>query len=261
MAVVAAGGLTPSKTTYTQVRDAIKAFVGSGRLLRTSVYTLVGGTQMVSVNGGAFTATGASTFTPLSSATAWDVEVVGGGGGCGGTAATSSSQIAIVGGGGSGAYARSILSALTAQTITIGAGGAAAAAGNNSGGNGGTTSFGSLITCPGGSASAGSSAVATTTPSINPGATVSSAPTGGNVLSMAGAPGQHSIFVANTASPVGGSGGSNPLGTGGGYGLSATPKPGQGFGSGAGGSAAQQSAAAAAGAAGAPGAIIVREYS
>lgn len=235
----------------------------AGRLLRTSVYTIVSGTQQVSVDGGAFTATGATTFTPLAGAAKWEVEATGGGGGCGGTSATSASQVTIVGGGSAAAYARSIYTTMTTQSVTVGAAGAAGAAGNNSGGTGGTTTFGALISTPGGNGSLGGgplSASATNT-SINPPATQSNAPTGGNVLSTVGTCGQPGLFVGSGSSPYGGAGGSGPLGSGGGYGTAGTPKPGTGFGAGAGGSAAQPSAAAAAGAAGAPGAVIVREYS
>lgn len=78
-AVVVAAGLTPSKTTYTQVRDAIKAMYGPGRLLRTSVYAIVSGQQQVSVNGGAFTTAGATTFVPLATTSTVIGEAQGGG--------------------------------------------------------------------------------------------------------------------------------------------------------------------------------------
>jgi hypothetical protein len=138
-AIVVAAGLTPSKTTYTQVRDAIKALVPAnapGRLL---------GAPQVFTNSGTYTR------NPL--ATLVIFEVQGGGAGTGGAPATSSGQFSGSPGASSGAYAKVALTAAqigTSQAITVGAAGTAGAAGSSNGGNGGTTSVGSLIICPGG---------------------------------------------------------------------------------------------------------------
>src|SRR5689334_14082684 len=133
-AIVVAAGLTPSKTTYTQVRDAIKALYGSGRLL--------GAPQV-------FTSSGTYTRNPL--ATLVIFEVQGAGAGSGGAPATSSGQFSGSPGASSGSYAKLALTAAqvgASQAITVGAPGTAGASGSSTGGNGGATSVGSLISCP-----------------------------------------------------------------------------------------------------------------
>lgn len=245
----------------TASQHAMQLGQATGRLLRVSVYANNGGTQQVSVNGGAFTSTGATTFAPLANANSWDVEGVGAGGGTGGTAATATAQVAFVGGAACGSYARSFYQSMAAQTVTCGTPGAAGAAGSNGGGSGGTSSFGSLITCPGGPGSAGSTAVPTGTASMNPGAGQAAAATGGNMINTQGCGGTFGFYIDFTKGPFGGNGASTPLGIGGQWSSSVNGgKPGSGYGAGAGGPSAQPSSAAGVGAVGAGGAWIVREY-
>lgn len=123
-----------------------------GRLLRTSIYTKVGATQYVQVDGGAPTTSGASTFTPLAQSVNVDIEVQGGGAGAAGIPATDASTQAAGAGGSSGAWAikRTTAAAASGVTVTVGAAGAGGAAGPNVGGNGGSSSVGSIVSALGG---------------------------------------------------------------------------------------------------------------
>lgn len=110
-----------------------------------AVYQIIGGVQKVSINGAAFTTTGATTFGPIIGSA--EVEIWGAGGGAGGTGAGTG---VIGGSGGGGEYARGIFGGLTsATTVTCGPAGTAAV-GLTAGGNGGATSFGALMTALGG---------------------------------------------------------------------------------------------------------------
>lgn len=233
----------------------------SGRLLRTTVFTIVSGTQQVSVDGGAFTATGAGTFTALSTTQSVTAELVGGGGAGGGTATTAASQSGAGTGGSSGAYALGrFFSAFSGLTVTAGAAGVPGAAGNVNGGAGGTSSFGALVSAPGGPGGVGNAAQASGYVVL--GSNASSAPSGGNIVQYAGAGSTYStspnVTLVGTST-----GGSNPLGSGG---RAPTSSPsagnaGSGYGSGASGTLLGQSQSATAGTAGQPGAVIIREYS
>jgi hypothetical protein len=230
-----------------------------GRLLQTTVFTIVGGVQQVSVNGGAFSTVGASTFTSLSATNKIRVRAVGAAGGSGGTAATGTTTTAVSGGGTSGAYGESLyLSGFSGGLpVTVGVPGTAGAAGANSGGNGGTTSLGTLLTCPGGMGGVGGSAVSTSATVMVTYAAQSVAPTGANVVSMQGQAATPTFVLGNTAS---GSGGSNPLGTGDHAHTGSPSGSGSGYGAGAGGAAMGPSSAATAGTAGQPGAVIIEEF-
>lgn len=89
-----------------------------------------------------------ATWTKPAGITLVKVTIVGGGG-----AGGSDGAINNVGGGGSSGSA-SIkyidVTAISSETVTIGAGGTPGAIGTNAGGNGGTTSFGAHCTAPGG---------------------------------------------------------------------------------------------------------------
>ncbi len=99
----------------------------AGALLRTSVYRLSAGTQQVSVDGGAFTTTGATTFSTLSKTSKSLAHVIAGGGG-GGSCETNGSGARSAGaGGGAGGEAVSIVAGGMSNTpVTIGAGGTGA---------------------------------------------------------------------------------------------------------------------------------------
>lgn len=257
-AVVVAGGLTPSKTTYTQVRDAIKAYVGGGRLLRTSVYTLVTGVQNVSVDGGTPTSTGATAFTALSTTTKVEIEVQGGGGGGGGVSANGTSP-ATAGGGGAGSYGRGIYtSGFATLAITVGAAGTAGAAGNNAGGAGSSSSAGALITAPGGAGGAGGAP--NTAPFFNGGTAIGGAVSGANVYSQRGDAGRYGIVLQN-ANVAGGIGGTSQFGAA--TASVANGPGGQALNYGAGGGGASALSALNINQAGGPGAngiVIIREY-
>ncbi len=242
--------------TLQQLVAAITAVPTSGRLLRTSVYSLVGGVQHVSVNGGASTTVGATTFTALSATNAVEVEVQGGGAAGGGSIGASSSTVTMGAPGSAGANAWDWLTSGFSGgiTVTVGAGGDGVNTG--SGGNGGTSSFGSLITAPGGH-NGGSYGLST--PPLSYGGQVSAIATGG-AINSAGAPGGVSLATA-TNFGYGGEGGASRFGAGG----SATSANTAGNsaaapGAGGGGTCVTASGSAKAGGSGAAGLVIVREY-
>lgn len=112
-----------------------------------AVYRRNGGVQQVSINGAAFTSTGATTFPAPPSGRA-RVRLWGGGGGGG---ASSGGTGALGGGGGAGGYNEFIATGLaTATAITVGAGGTAGTAGPTAGGQGGSSSFGAIGSAFGG---------------------------------------------------------------------------------------------------------------
>lgn len=232
-----------------------------GRLLRTSVYTLVAGVQNVSVDGGAPTTVGASTFTPLAAAVKIIAEAVGGGGGSGGTNTTSASQFAVTGGGSGATFGMGMYNApVSPVAVTIAAGGLAGTV-NGNGGNGGTTSLGSLLSVGGGSGSA--LTPATTGNLVTGGSAPTKIVTGANLWSAIGGPGLYGISLTQF---IAGAGGGSAYGPGGlpgstnGAGQTSLGIAGQSPGAGAGGSSTAPSAAGITGAKGADGQLIVREY-
>lgn len=116
-----------------------------------AVYRRIGGVVNVSVNGGAFTTVGASSFVvPVSGRFKARVWGAGGGGGAGVTSAAAT-------GGGGGGYAEGVFVATpgSSQPITVGAGGAGGT-GSGNGVAGGSSSVGSLISATGGGGGVGS---------------------------------------------------------------------------------------------------------
>lgn len=228
-----------------------------GRLLRTTVYTLISGALNASVNGGAFAPVSA-TFTPLALTTAVDVEAQGGGGGSGGTTTCTSAQYSCTGGGGSGAYGRGYYtSGFSGVTVAVGAGGSAGAV-STTAGNGGTSSFGALLSAPGGIGSSGNTASNVT--NFGGGGVGGAVATGGYTNSRGGY-GTVGNNIGGTAG-IGGVGASSVFGGGGtpqatttGAGTAAVS-----YGAGAGGALTIASGAGSVGSAGAAGAVIVREY-
>lgn len=241
---------TDDGTTATLLTNLKKAM--PGRLLRTSVYTLVGGVQMVSVNGGAFTATGANTFTPLSASTTAICEALGGGASGGGTGATGAGQTATASGGGAGSYGKSVfpIGTVAGAAITVGAGGAAAAAGANNGNAGGTSSIGAVLTAPGGAAGFGAAATISATSGG-----VGGAPTGANIVGYYGQPGGPGI-----GSLAAGWGGSSVYGAGDYPHMGANGGAQSGYGTGSGGAGSSASTAARPSGAANPGVVIIQEF-
>ena len=176
------------------------------------------------------------------------VEVVGGGAGGAGQDTTSSES---GGGGGAGGYARIVLSAsaLTSETVTIGAGGAGGASGANTGIAGGQTSLGTLCVATGGLAGQiGGSA----------NGALGGIGTTGDILASGG--------FADAGHTLGGTkgsgGGSSAMGSGGEHTVvSADGAVGRNFGGGgAGGYNSASGSSNRAGGAGAAGFVIVTEY-
>jgi hypothetical protein len=124
------------------------AQLGQAGFQNQAVYINNSGTQFVSINGGAYTSTGATTFAaPVSGRVKY--RVWGAGGGSGGTFSSTSASA----GGGGGAYAEGVITGITTPVaITVGLGGTAGTSSSTptNGGTGGTSSFGGLVTCPGG---------------------------------------------------------------------------------------------------------------
>jgi hypothetical protein len=232
-----------------------------GRLARITVYNRVSGVQNISVDGGAPTPTGASTFTKLPSST-WAEVIVQGAGGGGGGALSNATNGAVSGGGvaGSCAVSRVLTSTITGQTVSVGAGGAGGIANTTAGVSGGASSIGSLITAPGGAPSG--SAAPAVPPSVNGGGGLSSAPTGANLFAVSGGPGTFGLLLANNVG-VGGPGGSSYFGPGPAGPSAVTSNGNDGINAGSGGSgctSAVTNTGGATGGKGADGIIIIMEY-
>jgi hypothetical protein len=258
-AVVVAAGLTPSKTTYTQLRDAIKSLYGPGRLLRTSIYAIVSGQQQVSVNGAAFTTTGATVFTPLSGTNTIIGEAQGGGGGGGGASGAGATTVSMGAPGGSGSYGKAIWAIGVfgaSQSITVGAGGAGAV---SAGANGATSSIGTLLTSPGGIGGGISNNV--TPPSVNGNGSFSSAVTGAGILYSSRGIANQVTMGLSTSSGIGGNGGSSQFGTGAnGPGINTNGASAVNYGTGGSGVVVNQSGGNGTGGSGFAGIVIISEY-
>lgn len=240
MAVLAAGGVTPTKGRAADLVDAIRANT-TGRLLATRVFTASG------------------TYTPTAGMTFAIVTAQGGGGGGAGTAVPTSGNVSIGAPGNAGAYAvgRILAASIGAsQVVTIGNGGAAASA--TAGGAGGTTSLGALIAAPGGGG--GPVFNNASIPNANGNGTVSGAPTGGNLYASVGAGAGLSLGL--TASVCyGGQGGPSIFGPGGPNSNSGVNgNAGIGYGSGGSGAASIFGGAAQSGGAGKAGILFIQEY-
>ncbi|MFZ3120071.1 MAG: hypothetical protein WA159_17355, partial [Variovorax sp.] len=151
LAILTAAGITPSKTTYDQLLQAMNLLYKAGRVLNVRAVT----------SSGTYTQT-AGTLN------VWGRQVGGGGAG-GGSAATAAGQLSVGSGGNSGAYMEFFVpvATLAGQTMTIGAGGTASA--GAAGGSGSATTFGPY-TAPGGQGgqvAAGTSAIGVAAPVLN----------------------------------------------------------------------------------------------
>jgi len=220
-----------------------------------------GGANWVVANAGrllnkrVFTAPGAVTYTPTAGTNSVLVELVGGGGAGGGTAVTGVGEVAAGAGGGAGGYAaKRITSAFSGVTLTVGVGGTGFFDG--AGSNGGTSSFGALVTATGGTGgSHGASTVANGFPQgSGPGGVGAS----GDVNAVGGA-GLYALYFATATS---GLGGQSYFG-GGAVWITGTNNGNSGVSPGSGGSGGVQSLSSAGttkGGNGAPGMVIVWEY-
>ena len=129
-----------------------------------AVYARISGVQMVSINGGAFSTTGATSFTvPVSGRCRRRVWGAGGGGGSAFNGASATG-----GAGGGYAEAVTVATAGTVWTVSVGAAGTGAS-GSNNGTAGGTTSIGTGFNATGGGGGNGSAAGAASGLSVTPG--------------------------------------------------------------------------------------------
>lgn len=213
----------------------------------------VAGSNLASVQ--VFTANG--TWTKPSGVTQVIVECLGGGGAGGGPAATGAGEASAGAGGAGGGYGKILIdvSAISSETVTIGAAGTPASGAQ--GGAGGTSSFGAHISCTG-----GGGGTSMTTGSGDTGANGGAPGTssGGDVNATANG-GHYGLRV--NAAPWRGHGGSSQYGGGGRGGYTSTTSTGfaaTGYGAGGGGGANAASRSATTGAAGTAGLIIVWEY-
>lgn len=190
------------------------------------------------------------------------VECLAGGGGGGSANITSATQAAAGGGGGAGGYGTILIdvSAISSETVTIGAAGAAGT-GGGAGGTGGTSSFGAHLSSTGG-VGGNAGTAATTFGTVNGGAPGLAAGgiTGGYRVDR-GTPGMR--YPADNCA-MRGKGAESPYGVGGNFSTTATTLAGSaGVSYGAGGSGganANSQAATIDGGAGTQGIIIVWEY-
>ncbi|MCU4119287.1 hypothetical protein [Variovorax sp. N23] len=242
--ILVAAGITPSKTTYNQIAQAIPILT-PGRQIGHRVFT------------------SSTTYTPTPGTAFVEIEVVGAGAAGGGVPTTTAGQVAVGAGGTSGARAigRFAVAAVTGQTITVGAAGVGAL--NATGGNGGASSVGSLIVANGGT---GGSAGTASGSSIALGNTTQAAATGGNIFNETGRIARLAVVVfgslayggdgGDSAHGAGGSGFASPLGTLSGNGLAAT-----GYGAGGGGALATTSnASTRSGGNASPGVVVIKEF-
>lgn len=243
-------------TTATLLANLKKSM--PGRLLRTSIYTLVSGVQNVSIDGAANTTTGASTFTPFSTATKWRVRVLGGGAGGGGAAAAAASQVSCGSGGGAGGYSEGIFTALSGSyAVTVGAGGNGGV-GAAVGGSGASSSLGSVATATGGTGGnyglSGTSCVT---------ATASGGVGSGGQITCNGGSSNPAFCLFSFASSVSSAGGSSFFGAGGSGFATVSTVTGQNarsYGAAGGGAASFAGNAAATGGTGMAGIVIVEEF-
>lgn len=194
------------------------------------------------INVRAFSTPGATVYTPSAGTKFIRVRLSGGGGAGGGAPATGAGVASLGGAGSAGSYAEAlILSGFSGLTITVGSGGVGAPGGVGT--NGGSSSLGGLVVAPGGIS--GTSAPSLTS-AIQSGAVQPGTPSGGNILSTRGNRGGPGIVLSPTVG-VAGNGGIGLFGTSvanGGDGQYNAP-----------------STAVQVGNNGAPGIVIIEEYS
>jgi len=228
-AVVVAGGITPSKTTYNQVYLAIQKLIGSGKPLARLLTITIAGSGSFTVPAGVF-----GIYYRL-----W---AGGGGGGGGGTSSAGNAA-------GAGGYVEGWLTVTPGQVIpyVVGAGGNAGstASGGTAGTAGGTSTFNTTISATGGGFGNGGGTGGGVA-GVGSGADFNATGTSGTGPSIA----QGTLYLAP---PGGGAYGVGPTAYG--YGQVATPgrNPGGGGSGGVGSSAGAQTA----GGAGAAGALYI----
>lgn len=262
--VASTGGALPVGAA-TKSQHAMQFGQATGRLLRTLIYTRIGGVQNVSINGGAPTPVGAGTYVPDAASSFVIVEVQGGGNAGAGATLPAAGNISLGSPGGAGAYGKSYFTAATvgaSQVVTVGAAGAPVS--GAAGGAGGSSSFGALLSSPGGVGSG----VLNNFPAAanaNGNNSLTAAPTGANLLSLKGGCSNLSLVInTGVASGIlGGPGGISLFGVGGvGVAANTTGSLASGnWGSGGGGVALTSAAGASVpGGAATDGVVIVQEF-
>ena len=191
------------------------------------------------------------------------------GGGSAGTGACTAANASCPGGGASGDYCELHQTSAIPGTaaVTIGAGGIAGIASglSTNGGTGGNTSFGSLCIAQGGLGSLSGNTNVGTSQLFFPGGAASSGAADVGTLQVPGSPGLAGLRLSATVAMPGY--GANSRFGGGGQTLAnnaagtRTAQPGNGYGSGASGPVSTSTAGSLVGAAGAPGLVIVWEFS
>lgn len=202
--------------------------------------------------------TGTGTYTPTPGTRTIHAWVQGGGGGGGG--AGTGANFSAAAGGGSGVALELLVTAATAITggaFACGAGGTGGANTPTGGGTGGDTTFtanGAIYTAKGGTGGAGMANTAGPADAA-PGAGGAGSTSGPAVLRSVAWRGERGSVAGSGQFP--GDGASSFFGLGGLYAVGGAPTAGAGFGSGGGGGANGNNV----GAAGAPGCVLVEEYS
>lgn len=257
--IVEGSGMELDPNDFGQLLKAINRSVGGGRLLRTSIYTKVGGVQYVSIDGGTATQNMAAQFTALAGTSFVEIECQGGGAGGGGVSADGVNP-AVAGGGGAGAYGLArFTSGFSSLAIAVGDGGAGGSVGNNFGVAGGASSVGALMSSPGGVA--GKGGTPTVVPFANGGTPYSDDAVGANLLKVNGGNGSYGIAVGGL-NASGGAGGGSKFGTGAPPAANRSGFPARNYGSGGSGAGAySNSNSGFAGGDGVAGVVIIREYS
>lgn len=257
--IVEGSGMELDPNDFGQLLKAINKSVGGGRLLRTSIYTKVGGLQYVSVDGGAATQTKATQFTAMSGTAFVEIECQGGGAGGGGVAADGVNP-AVAGGGGAGAYGLGrFTSGFSTLAITVGDGGAGGLVGDNFGTAGGVSSVGVLMSSPGGVAGKGGTPIVA--PFANGGTPYSDDAVGANLLKINGGNGSYGLAVGGQ-NAAGGAGGASKFGSGAPPTSNRPGFPAKNYGSGGTGAGAYSTSSTGfPGGVGFAGIVIVREFS
>jgi hypothetical protein len=241
IAAIESDGTSPDRTNNNQLKTKL-----AGRLLRTTIFDIISGTQQFSVDGAAFTSVASTSFTSLVGTNRMQVEVLGAGASSAGAPATGASQAACGGNGGDGAYlfktllrARDTAYFDTPIAVTVGVGGVGQLGAN--GLPGGNSSFGSLVAAGGsGGSTAGPSGASTV---VSSGGNGGAKPTAGDI-NAAGLQGNGTLIISfQGVITIPG------------------PSPIAGHGTGGIGTSNPISSAAITGVSGQSGIVIVREYS
>lgn len=252
-------GATNITTSANDVAEVMYLGSGNWRVLRYNYAAVLAGKSAGALQGvQVFTANG--TWTRPAGVQSVMFECAGGGGSGAGAGDTAGGQISVGGAGGAGGYARLyVAAAASSYTITIPAAATApSAAAGNAGGN---VTVGAILTCNGGAGGSYTAPAGVTVASADGGA--GGTATGGD-LNITGTGGQAGILTNASTFSIG-TGGSNPLGSGGqisvNAGINVTSGPGSTCGGGgAGANSVGTSGVAQSGGAGGVGCVIAYAY-